>query len=162
MFVSLTSAHLWMVSGPTPPSTSMSNEGNWLLSQLTWSHRNTKNRLKTGSTPCYNTFSRYYQDRLKQHSSVVLNLHCWPDLKDSLGGACFDEQVLLFKLLSGTNQTNVTTRVKKLKVRETTQHWNFFIDTLMLYNLVSSCGLPKSYMARQLQTGILHHCESET
>lgn len=35
-FDSLTSAHLWMVSGPTPPSTSMSNEGNWLLNQLTW------------------------------------------------------------------------------------------------------------------------------
>lgn len=35
-FVFLTSAHLWMVSGPTPPSTSMSSEGNWLLNQLTW------------------------------------------------------------------------------------------------------------------------------
>lgn len=33
---SLTSAHLWMLSGPTPPSTSMSKDGNWLLNQLTW------------------------------------------------------------------------------------------------------------------------------
>lgn len=36
--VFLTSAHLSMVSGPTPPSTSMSSEGNWLLNQLTWEH----------------------------------------------------------------------------------------------------------------------------
>lgn len=38
MYAFLTSAHLWIVSGPTPPSTSMSNEGNWLRSQLTWLH----------------------------------------------------------------------------------------------------------------------------
>lgn len=37
--VFLTSAHLSMVSGPTPPSTSMFSEGNWRLSQFTWEHR---------------------------------------------------------------------------------------------------------------------------
>lgn len=31
----LTSAHLWMVSGPTPPSTSMSSDGNCVLSHCT-------------------------------------------------------------------------------------------------------------------------------
>lgn len=43
-FFFFTSAHLWMVSGPTPPSTSMSNEGNWLLNQLTWITRTRKKK----------------------------------------------------------------------------------------------------------------------
>lgn len=44
---SLTSAHLWMVSGPTPPSTSMSKDGNWLLNQLTWVTPETRRTLST-------------------------------------------------------------------------------------------------------------------
>lgn len=44
---SLTSAHLWMVSGPTPPSTSMSKDGNWLLNQLTWVRPETRKTLST-------------------------------------------------------------------------------------------------------------------
>lgn len=44
---SLTSAHLWMVSGPTPPSTSMSKDGNWLLNQLTWVTPETRKTLST-------------------------------------------------------------------------------------------------------------------
>lgn len=47
----LTSAHLWIVSGPTPPSTSMSNEGNWLLNQLTWVTCTEVKELKTCLTP---------------------------------------------------------------------------------------------------------------
>lgn len=43
----LTSAHLWMVSGPTPPSTSMSKDGNWLLNQLTWVTPETRKTLST-------------------------------------------------------------------------------------------------------------------
>lgn len=50
-FAFFTSAHLWMVSVPTPPSTSMSNEGNWLLNQLTWITRTEKK--KRGSRPAW-------------------------------------------------------------------------------------------------------------
>lgn len=45
---SLTSAHLWMVSGPTPPSTSMSKDGNWLLNQLTWVTPQTRKAQQNG------------------------------------------------------------------------------------------------------------------
>lgn len=50
----LTSAHLWIVSGPTPPSTSMSNEGNWLLNQLTWV---TSTEIKQRAQNLQNTIS---------------------------------------------------------------------------------------------------------
>lgn len=75
MFVFLTSAHLWMVSGPTPPSTSMSNEGNWLRSQLTWSHTKKKS-WKPVQHQFYNTIFRYQLFLKKMRQCCRFNHKC--------------------------------------------------------------------------------------